>query len=152
MISKEKVTELVDERIEGTDIFIVSIDISSGNKILITIDADSGVSIDKCMSVSRNVEHNLDREEEDFSLEVTSFGLSSPFELPRQYKKYLGKKIEVTTLDEKKWKGTLSIIDENNISLDLDLTKKEIKLGAETTRNISFEEIKEAKAIISFKK
>lgn len=152
MISKEKVTELVEERIEGTDIFIVSIDISSGNKILITIDADSGVSIDKCMSVSRNVEHNLDREEEDFSLEVTSFGLSSPFVLPRQYKKYLGKKVEVSTLDQKKWKGTLSLLDEDKISLELDLTKKELKSGKETTRNISFDEIREAKAIISFKK
>lgn len=152
MISKEIVKELVEERIEGTDIFIVSIDISSGNKILVTIDADSGVSIEKCMSVSRNVEHNLDREEQDFALEVTSFGLTSAFVLARQYNKYIGKKIEVSNNESKKMKGTLLKFNDNELSLELDLTKKEIKSGIEATINISFDDIKESKAIISFKK
>jgi ribosome maturation factor RimP len=152
MISKEKVRKLVEERIEGTDIFIVDIDISSGNKISITIDADSGVNITKCMSVSRNVEHNLDRDEEDFSLEVTSFGLSSPLVLPRQYKKYMGKMIEVTTLEMKKFKGKLLDFNENELSLELDLTKKQKKSGTEANIIISFKDIKETKAVISFKK
>jgi len=152
MISKEKVRKLVEERIEGTDIFIVDIDISSSNKIMVRIDADSGVSIEKCMSVSRNVEHNLDREEEDFSLEVSSFGLSSPFVLPRQYKKYLGKEVEVLTQEMKKLKGKLLDFNENELSLELDLSKKQKKSGVEAKINISFDEIKETKAVISFKK
>ena len=152
MISKEIVKELVEERIEGTDIFIVDIDISSGNKILVTIDADSGVNIEKCMSVSRNVEHNLDREEEDFSLEVSSFSLSSPLVLPRQYKKYIGKMIEVITLEMKKIKGKLLDFNENELSMEMDLTKKQIKSGAEAKIIISFNDIKETKAVISFKK
>jgi ribosome maturation factor RimP len=152
MISKEIVKELVEERIEGTDIFIVEIDISSGNKILVTIDADSGVNIEKCMSVSRNVEHNLDREEEDFSLEVSSFSLSSPLVLPRQYKKYIGKMIEVITLEMKKITGKLLDFNENELSMEMDLTKKQIKSGAEAKIIISFNDIKETKAVISFKK
>jgi ribosome maturation factor RimP len=152
MISKEIVKELVEERIEGTDIFIVDIDISSGNKILVTIDADSGVNIEKCMSVSRNVEHNLDREEEDFSLEVSSFSLSSPLVLPRQYKKYIGKMIEVITLEMKKITGKLLDFNENELSMEMDLTKKQIKSGAEAKIIISFNDIKETKAVISFKK
>ena len=152
MISKEKVRKLVEERIEGTDIFIVDIDISSSNKIMVRIDADTGVNIEKCMSVSRNVEHNLDREEEDFSLEVSSFGLSSPFVLPRQYQKYLGKEVEVLTQEMKKLKGKLLDFNENELSLELDLSKKQKKSCVEAKINISFDEVKETKAVISFKK
>ncbi len=151
MISKETVRKLVEERIAGTDIFIVDIDISHGNNIRVIIDADSGVNIEKCMSVSRNVEHNLDRETEDFSLEVTSFGLTSPFVLPRQYKKYLGRKVEVKTNDLEKFSGTLLSFDENGISLEQDLSKKQIKAGIEPKIDISFDNIKETKAVISFK-
>ena len=151
MISKEKVRELVEERIAGTDIFIVDIDISSGNKIKVSIDADEGLSINKCMSVSRNVEHNLDREVEDFSLEVTSYGLSSPFVLARQYKKYIDRKIAVSLNEGEKYKGKLLSHNENEIELELELTKKEIKLGLEPNIIISLEDIKEAKAEISFK-
>jgi len=151
MISKKRVIELIEERIEGTDIFIVDLDISPTNKISITIDADSGLTIEKCMSVSRNVEHNLDRDEEDFSLEVTSFGLSNPLQLPRQFNKYLGKKVEVTGLDMKKREGKLLSFDEKGLELELDLTKKQIKAKVEPIVNISFDEIKETKAVISFK-
>lgn len=70
MIEKERVKKLIEERIAGTDIFLVSLTISSSNDIHVVLDADSGLSIDKCISVSRNIEHNLDREAEDFSLEV----------------------------------------------------------------------------------
>ncbi len=152
MISKKIVLELIEERIEGTDIFIVDVDISSGNKISITLDADDGLSIEKCMSVSRNVEHNLDREEEDFSLEVTSFGLSNPFVMPRQYQKYIGKKVEVITHENEKNQGILLAFDEKGLDLELELTKKQIKAKVEPKVNISFDNIKETKAAISFKK
>lgn len=151
MISKEKVRKLVEERIEGTDIFIVDIDIASGNNIRITLDADSGISIEKCMSVSRNVEHNLDRDTEDFSLEVSSFGLTSPFVVPRQYKKYIGRKVSVKTHDNKKVEGKLLSFDEQELVLELDLSKKQIKAGVEPKQHISLDDIKETKAVISFK-
>ena len=151
MISKKIVLQLIEERIEGTDIFIVDVDISAGNKISITLDADEGLSIEKCMSVSRNVEHNLDREEEDFSLEVTSFGLSNPLQLPRQFQKYLGKKIVVITNEMEKLEGVLLAFDDNGLSLEMELTKKQIKAKVESKINISFDDIKETKAAISFK-
>jgi len=151
MISKKIVTQLIEERIEGTDIFIVDVDISAGNKISITLDADDGLSIEKCMSVSRNVEHNLDREEEDFSLEVTSFGLSNPLQMPRQFNKYIGKKVVVVTNEMKKLEGTLLAFDDNGLDLELELTKKQIKAKVEPKINISFDDVKETKAAISFK-
>ena len=151
MISKKIVTQLIEERIEGTDIFIVDVDISAGNKISITLDADEGLSIEKCMSVSRNVEHNLDREEEDFSLEVASFGLSNPLQMPRQFQKYIGKKVVVVTNEMKKLEGTLLTFDDNGLDIELELTKKQIKAKVEPKINISFDEVKETKAAISFK-
>jgi len=151
MISKKIVTELVEERIEGTDIFIVDIIISSANKISISLDADAGLTIEKCMSVSRNVEHNLDREEEDFSLEVASYGLSSPLIMPRQFQKYVGKKVEVLTNEMKKYEAKLLSFDDKGLEIELDLTKKQIKAKVDPIMNISFDEIKETKAAISFK-
>ena len=151
MISKKVVIELIEERIEGTDIFIVDVDISTGNKISITLDADEGLSIEKCMSVSRNVEHNLDREVEDFSLEVASFGLSSPFQMPRQFQKYVEKKILVVTNEMKKLEGKLLSFDDNGLTLEIDLTKKQIKAKVDPIMSISFDDIKETKAAISFK-
>jgi ribosome maturation factor RimP len=151
MISKKKVIELIEERIEGTDIFIVDVDISAGNKITITLDADEGLSITKCMSVSRNVEHNLDREEEDFSLEVASFGLSNALQMPRQFQKYIGKKVVVTTNDMKKLEGTLLAFDDKELSMELELNKKQKKAKVEPKVSISFDDIKETKAGISFK-
>ncbi|MCK5855883.1 MAG: ribosome assembly cofactor RimP [Bacteroidales bacterium] len=151
MISKKRVVELIEERIEGTDIFIVNVDISTGNKILITLDADQGLSIEKCMSVSRNVEHNLDREEEDFSLEVASSGLNNPLLLPRQFEKYIGKKIVVQTNDMDKLEGILLAFDDKSLDLELELSKKQKKAKVEPKMNISFDEIKETKAAIRFK-
>ena len=151
MISKKIVTELVEERIEGTDIFIVDITIGSANKISISLDADEGLTIEKCMSVSRNVEHNLDREEEDFSLEVASYGLSSPLIMPRQFQKYVGKKVVVMTNEMKKHEAKLLSFDDKGLKIELDLTKKQIKAKVDPIMNISFDEIKETKAAISFK-
>ena len=151
MISKELVTQLVEERIANTDLFWVSIDIRANNLIRIVLDGDQGVSINQCISVSRNVEHNLDREVEDFSLEVTSFGLSQAFVLERQFLKYIGKNIEVTTEDDKKVIGTLLSYSPEAIELKLELSKKQIKAGVEENIRMDFSDIKEVKSVISFK-
>jgi ribosome maturation factor RimP len=101
--------------------------------------------------VSRNVEHNLDREEEDFSLEVASFGLSNALQMPRQFQKYIGKKVVVTTNDMKKLEGTLLAFDDKELSMELELNKKQKKAKVEPKVSISFDDIKETKAGISFK-
>ena len=92
MISKEKIRYLVDEML-SEDMFIVDINVGLGNAIAVSLDSDSGMSIDKCVGISRHIEHNLDRETEDFSLEVSSPGLTHPFRVLRQYQKNIGQKI-----------------------------------------------------------
>ena len=74
--------------------------IANDNTIRVVLDGDEGVNLQDCMNISRAIEHNLDREEEDFSLEVTSAGAASPLELPRQYKKNIGRKLKVRTGEE----------------------------------------------------
>jgi len=85
---KEKVEKLAEKVFEeNNSLFLISLDINSANHIKIVLDGDEGVSVNDCIMVSRGIEHNLDREEEDFSLEVTSAGVSEPLSKPRQYKK-----------------------------------------------------------------
>jgi ribosome maturation factor RimP len=151
MIEKALVAQLVEERIANTDLFIVAIDISTSNKIKVVIDGDQGVSIEQCISVSRNVEHNLDREVEDFSLEVSSYGLSQPLILPRQFAKYIGKSVEVITNEDKKLSGILRSHTPEQMAMELELTKKQIKEGVEAKITLDFDAVKEVKSKISFK-
>lgn len=155
MISKDRVKELVEERIEGTDIFIVELNVYEGNKIKVLLDADSGLAIQSCVSVSRNIEHNLDREEEDFELSVSSPGLDNPLKVVRQYKKNVGRSLKVKTLDETKFEGVLETADEEKIII-LERRKERIegrkkKEWIEERHEIMYDNIKEAKVVISFK-
>jgi len=153
MIDKSEVVQLVEERIDelNSNLFWVSVDIGTGNTIKVVLDGDKGVSIEQCISVSRNVEHNLDRETEDFSLEVTSYGLTQPLILERQFMKYIGKSVEVKDHDQKKFIGKLISYSDGNIEIELELTKKQIKAGDEPIKNFDRESIKEVKSVISFK-
>ena len=153
MIDKSEVVQLVEERIDelNSNLFWVSVDIGTGNTIKVVLDGDKGVSIEQCISVSRNVEHNLDRETEDFSLEVTSYGLTQPLILERQFMKYIGKSVEVKDHDQKKFIGKLISYSDGNVEIELELTKKQIKAGDEPIKNFDRESIKEVKSVISFK-
>ena len=153
MIDKSEVVQLVEERIEelNSNLFWVSVDIGTGNTIKVVLDGDKGVSIEQCISVSRNVEHNLDRETEDFSLEVTSYGLTQPLILERQFMKYIDKSVEVKDNDQKKFIGKLISYNNGNIEIELELTKKQIKAGDEPIKSFDKESIKEVKSVISFK-
>lgn len=151
MISKERVTDLIEQRIEGTDLFLVKLSISAANAIKVVVDGDSGVSIDQCIAISRQIEHNLDRDEEDFSLEVTSFGLGEALLLHRQYEKNLERNIKINLKDGTRVKGKLLEVEENHIVVDQDLTKKQIKEGKEARIQLSFDDIQETKVEVSFK-
>lgn len=150
MIEKERVKKLIEERIAGTDIFLVSLTISSSNDIHVVLDADSGLSIDKCISVSRNIEHNLDREAEDFSLEVGSFVLGHPLLMIRQYKKYINKMVSVTDNLGVNYKGILLKVDESSLELKQELSKKKLKEGVDPHTIMPYEKLKEIKAVITF--
>ena len=152
MIAKEKIQYLVEE-ILSDDMFIVGVTVGSGNSIAVSVDCDSGMSIDKCVGINRHIEQNLDRETEDFSLEVSSPGLTQPFRVLRQYHKNIGQKIEVVTKGGEKQEGILKSV--NVEDFELEITAKENVNGTKTQvkRSVvySFEKIKTVKLVISFK-
>lgn len=151
---KEKVQELLKNGLEQyPDLFLIDLSISSDYKINITIDGDKGVSLQDCIDISRSVEHHLDREEQDFSIEVASAGATSPLKLPRQYKKNIGRKIEVTT-ENSTIEAQLVEADEEKITVEWKAREpKKIGKGKETIEKkaiIPYTEIKKAVIVISF--
>jgi ribosome maturation factor RimP len=155
MIEEKIVRELAQSRLDEFNGFIVELNINSANHIKLFIDSDKGVSVSDCMSVSRNVEHNLDREIEDFSLEVSSAGIDKPFKHHRQYQKNVGRDVKVKLQNEKAIEGLLEEVNDNDITV---ITRKKeriegrkAKKWVETKHKINFDDIKETKVIISFK-
>ena len=151
---KNKVTELLDTAlIERPDLFLIDFTINSENHIKVIIDGDHGVLVEDCMFVSRAIEHNLDREEEDFSLEVMSAGAASPLTHKRQYKKNLERTLKVRTASEE-IEGKLTKATEDNITLEWKVREpKPVGKGKITVNkeaNVPYENIVEAKVMIKF--
>lgn len=155
MITESLVRELIDARNEGTDRFIVSLRIGTGNKISVEIDSDSGVTVTDCIDVSRGVDHNLDREIEDYSLDVSSPGLTKPLLVFRQYLKNVGRDVKVITNEGVIIEGELMSAEETGIVVKTTNREKvEGKKGKQTVitdHMLSFENIKETYIVISFK-
>ena len=118
-MNQELVKKLIDEAVaENPSLFLVEWSISVDNAIQVLVDGDQGLSIDEIVRISRHVEHNLDREESDFSLNVSSAGVGSPLTIPRQYMKNLGRTLKVTkTEGGKDLEGELVSADEESITL-----------------------------------
>ncbi len=115
---QKKVSELLAKALENNpSLFLIEMSISMTNQIRITLDGDQGVSVEDCMAVSRAIEHNLDREQEDFSLEVSSAGITQPLTIVRQYKKNIGRKLLVKTKGGEKIEGTLVRASEDECEL-----------------------------------
>jgi len=127
---------------------------SDSNHIKIVIDGDKGVRVEDCIFVSRAIEHNLDREEEDFSLEVMSAGASAPLVNERQYKKNIGRSLEVTTVDNSKIEGKLTDVNQDQITLNWKAREpKPIGKGKVTVQKqakVAYNDIVEAKVMIKF--
>jgi ribosome maturation factor RimP len=158
MISKKKVAGLIKERIEELDngLFIVSLSISPANAIYVEIDKYEGnVSMSDCMSVSRNVEHNLDRESEDFELHVSSAGLDKGLRVLPQYTKNIGRKVKVKLNEGGSLEGELTQASHERITVQT--SRKEHIEGRKKKETIienhelTMDKIKETKIIISFK-
>lgn len=152
---REKVNNLLEEVLsEDTSLFLISKEIKAGNKIVIVIDGDKGVTLSDCMKVSRHIEHNLDREEEDFSLEVFSAGISEGLTHIRQYKKNVNRKLEVVIADNKKVEGTLVEADDEKIKLQWKAREpKPIGKGKVTVQKeqeIPYKDIVKAKVMVTF--
>jgi ribosome maturation factor RimP len=152
---RNKVKSLLDDCLkERQDLFIIDFDVLSDNSIKITIDGDHGVSVEDCMLVSRAIEHNLDREEEDFSLEVASAGATTPMSHKRQYKKNIGRTVEVNTTDNQKFEAILTNANEDSITLEWKTREpKEVGKGKVTIQKkveLAYNDIVEAKVKIKF--
>ncbi len=158
MIKKDHILALAQERIDelDKDIFVVELIISANNNIQLEIDSAVGfVTIDDCVRVSRNIEHNLDREVQDFELSVSSAGIDKPLRHVRQYPKNIGRSLKIKTKSGEKLEGELTQVSENAISIrfeeTLKLEGKKKKEKISKTVDLSFDEIQEAKVVISFK-
>lgn len=146
-MDKKKTEEIVNRAISGSDKFLVDISVSSANVVDVFVDGDNGISIQECVKISRLIESSLDREVEDYELRVSSPGLSKPFKMIRQYKKYVNREIEVVNKDDKKVKGVLKSVSENGFKLE----RKKGKKGKEIVlEEYLFDDIKEAKPFIGF--
>ena len=152
MIKEKQIKKLIDSQLQGTDIFLVDIIVKRGNSILVFIDGDEGVKLQDCIDLSRHIESNLDRDYEDFSLNVSSHGLDQPLTLLRQYKKNEGRGLSVLLSDGSKIKGKLIMAKEDGISILPDPEKKKKKTDKELKEEfISFSQVKESKLIITIK-
>ena len=155
MIEKNAVNQIVEEWIEDKDYFVVDIVISPDNKIVVEIDHEQGVWIDDCVDLSRFIESRLNRDEEDYELEVGSAGIGQPFKVKRQYTVHIGDEVEVLAADGKKWSGVLKDANEDNFTIS---TVQKIKEEgakrpkmAEVDLTFGYDEIKYTKYLISFK-
>ena len=146
MIEKIKIIELVNNALDGSDKFLVSLKITPDNRIFIDIDGDNGVNIDDCIELSRAVEGNLDREVEDFELNVSSAGADQPLKLTRQYVKNVGRELVVDTVDGEHAEGTLENASEEGIVLRTAGSKKQ----APETLRFAYRDIKSARVAIKF--
>lgn len=149
MIEKNKIIELAEQYLLGTDKYIVDLQISPNNIIHLFIDSDSIISIKDCISLNKYLESKLNRDKEDFELIVSSSGLDLPFKVLRQYYKNINKNISVLLKDGNKHEGTLIAAEEENIILKPIFKKKNIE---SQEIKFSINDIKETKSIISFKK
>lgn len=152
---RKKVEDLVEKALEKhSSLFLIDLKISTDNQIQVIIDGDEGVRVEDCVSMSREIEHHLDREEQDFSLTVMSAGLSEPLILPRQYRKNVGRTIKITTLEGKQFKGELVDATESECKISWSSReKKPVGKGKITVQKeavIPYKDIKEAKMMITF--
>ena len=150
---KEKVEQLIAEAIEGTDIFLVKLTISSSNDINILLDSDTELTLANCRTVSRAIEFNLDREQEDFSLTVSSAGIGEPLVL-RQYKKNIGRKVKLTLIDGEVIEAKMIAV--GNQSMDLEWKSREKKPNGKgkitvvNKRLVKYRDIKQIIVLITF--
>jgi ribosome maturation factor RimP len=154
LITREQILRLAEAHLKDSPLFVTAVKIGSGNQISVFIDGDEGVRIDDCVALSRAIESQLDRDREDFSLDVSSHGATAPLVSPRQYRRHLGREIEVRLVDGGKAEGRLGSVDEAGVTIGWDEREpKPVGKGKTTvhkTRNIPFAGIAEARIKLKF--
>lgn len=155
MINKDTVRSIVEEWLDGKEYFLVDIEISPDDRIVVEIDHADGVWIEDCVELSRFIEDHLSRDEEDYELEVGSAGLGQPFKVAQQYHCFVGKDVEVLDADGKKYKGVLKAVEGNDFTVTVQEKqkvegKKRPQL-VETDYTFQMDKVKYTKHLINFK-
>ncbi len=150
MIDKQDILGIVKEFIKGTELFIVAVKVSSSNRITVLADKNEGITIDECAAVHRHIEMNIDRDKEDYELQVSSPGLDMPFVVPEQYYKNEGKKVEVIDLEGIKHSGKLKNVTVGGFELEAEL-KGRGKAKEIADISFNFDQIKSTKVILTIK-
>jgi ribosome maturation factor RimP len=154
MIDREKILNLVKEKLDES-MFLVDVSVNTNNVIHVEIDSFTGLSIDQCVAVSRHIENNLDRESEDFELQVSSPGAGQPFKVKEQYRKNTGRELEVTLKSGAVTKVLLAEANEEDILIETSAKEKpegsNKKVLVTRTNRVAYDEIEKARVIISFK-
>ena len=155
MVDKDLVTRIVSEWLEDKEYFLVDLTVSPDDKIVVEIDHADGVWIDDCVSLSQYIESRLNRDEEDYELEVGSAGIGQPFKVLKQYLIHIGSEVEVMDKSGKKWIGTLSAASEDDFTVEVEMKVK--PEGAKRPKLVkqeltfTYNDIKYTKYLISFK-
>ncbi|MBO7277909.1 MAG: ribosome assembly cofactor RimP [Bacteroidales bacterium] len=149
MKDKKFIEEKAIEFLGEGELFLVEVKVSKNNNISVFIDGDNGVRIQDCIDLSKKLEECLDRETEDFELNVLSFGLEEPLKLQRQYVKNIGRSLQVET-EETSVTGKLIEANDESFTIELNPKGKKAK-ESEKTKTYNYSEIKTAKVVISFK-
>lgn len=155
MIDKAKLTKVVEDAIAGTDMFLVDINVTPDNRVVIELDSETGMDIDACAAVTRKIEAEFDRDVEDYELEVGSAGLTSPFKVKAQYMKNLGKEIEVVTRDGRKLQGILASVGADDFTVEVPTKVKHEGAKRPVVEpvpvTLTFDNVKTARYVIKFK-
>lgn len=155
MIEKNLVKSIVEEWLEGKDYFLVDVEVTPDDRIVVEIDHADGVWIEDCVALSRFIEERLNRDEEDYELEVGSAGLGQPFKVAQQYINCIGKQVEVLSADGKKCTGTLKSVEAPQFIVTVqEKQKQEGKkrpVLVDVDKTFSMDEVKYCKYIINFK-
>lgn len=155
MINKDTIRSIVEEWLDGKEYFLVDIEISPDDRIVVEIDHADGVWIEDCVELSRFIEDHLSRDEEDYELEVGSAGLGQPFKVAQQYHCFVGKDVEVLDADGKKYKGVLKAVEGNDFTVTVQEKqkvegKKRPQL-VDTDHTFQMDKVKYTKYLINFK-
>ena len=151
MINEERIRKLAEEKLGDSGLFLTSVLVKPGNSILVFIDGDHGVTIDDCVSLSRHIESSLDRDSEDFNLQVSSAGIDQPLQFPRQFVKNMGRRLSLSLHDGSTITGKLLLAGDDGIHIQTE-EKKGRKIIPGKTQEFNYTEIAKALCLVSFKK
>ena len=150
MIEKQKIQGLIEEYIKGKELFLVSVKVSNANRIIVLADKKDGITIDECAAIHRQIENGLDRDVEDFELQVSSPGLDLPFSVIEQYIKNEGKKVEVIDNEGTKYTGKLKNVTSGGFELESEIKMKG-KASELKDTSFNFDQIKSTRIILTIK-